>query len=295
MKERKRLKRSFASALVMLLIASFAMVSATFAWYIYNTSIHTTNVHMAAGSSISLQISNSYDGKYGYATVMDAFTGGLNPVSTDRISGGFQRVAGFTDGGGKKSNMLANLFEPSEASDYYKTSLFLKTKANNMPVYLSNIGFEDDDKNNPISTAIRVGIVAHKPGRNQQVTGEYIFEINDQKNTDPSAGYNTFNGVDGHVLDSSRKDGSTVMFTPYNKDNFCLYDSETGEVTFKKNSLPICTVKGDGNGGEGEAVELTIYIWLEGCDRDCTGNLANQTLKNLALSFTGKTDQEKRK
>ena len=89
MKERKRLKRSFASALVTLLIASFAMVSATFAWYIYNTSIHTTNVHMAAGSSISLQISNSYDGKYGYATVMDAFTGGLNPVSTDRISGGF--------------------------------------------------------------------------------------------------------------------------------------------------------------------------------------------------------------
>lgn len=287
MKERKHLKRHLVSALFTLLIALLAMVSGTFAWYIYNTSIHTTNVHMAAGSGIALQISNSYDGKYSYSTVLDAFTGRLNPVSTDKISGGFQKVLGFTNGDETRPRLLANLFGPSETSDYYKTSLFLKTKGDKMTVYLSDIGFEDDDESNPISTAIRVGIVPHAPGKDQPATGEFIFEINDQDNKDSSAGYNTLNGEDGHVLDSSKTDGSTVMFQPYNKDNYCIYNSETGEFSLKENSVPICTVEGDGNGGDGQAVELTIYIWLEGCDRDCAQNLCNQTLKNLALSFTG--------
>lgn len=292
MNGRKHLKRHFVSALFTLLIALLAMVSATFAWYIYNTSIHTTNVHMAAGSGISLQIANTYDGQYSYATVLDAFTGSLNPVSTDKISGGFQKVLGFMNGEEGRSKLLANLFGPSDTSDYYKTSLFLKTKADKMTVYLSDIGYEDDDKKNPISTAIRVGIVPHMPGKDKPTVGEFIFEINDQENKDESAGYNTYNGVEGHVLDSSKTDGSTVMFHPYNKNNFCNYNSETGEVSLKKNSVPICTVEGDGKGGEGEAVELTIYIWLEGCDRDCGQNLVSKTLKNLALSFTGDEESE---
>lgn len=287
MNGKKHLKHNWVVALFSMLIALVAMISATFAWYIYNTSIHTTNVHMAAGSGSSLQISNRYDGPYGYSTVLDAFTGRLNPVSTDKISGGFQKVYGFTNGDENRPRILASLFGPSETSDYYKTSLYLKTKGEEMEVYLSDIGFEDADDKNPISTAIRVGIVPHAPGQNQAAVGEYIFEINEQINDDPSAGYNTLKGEEGHVLDSSKTDGSTVMFHPYNRDNFCVYNKETGAFSLKENSIPLCTVKGDGNGGEGEAVELTIYIWLEGCDRDCGQNLVNQTLTNLALSFTG--------
>lgn len=283
----KHLKRSFVAALFALLIALFAMVAATFAWYIYNTSAHTTNVHMAAGSSVSLQISDSYDGEYSYSTDLKAFTGRLNPVSTDQISGGFQKVYGFTNGDETRPRLLANLFGPGETSDYYKTSLFLKTKGGKMRVYLANIGYEDDDDANPISTAIRVGIVPHAAGKDQAPVDEYIFEINEEKNLDSSAGYNTQKGEDGHVLDSSKTDGSTVPFTPYNKKNFCAYDSKNGTVSLKENSVSICTVEGDGKGGAGETVELTIYIWLEGCDRDCTQNLCDKTLKNLALSFAG--------
>lgn len=292
MKKKKHLKSNVVLALLSLLIALVAMISATFAWYIYNTSAHTTNVHMAAGSGVSLQISNQYEGPYGYSTILDAFTGTLNPVSTDKILGGFQKVYGFTNGDETRPRLLANLFGPSETSDYYMTSLYLKTKGGTMDVYLSDIGYVDGDANNPISTAIRVGIVAHAPGQNQDPVGEYIFEINDQINDDPSAGYNTLNGEEGHVLDSSKTDGSTVMFYPYNEDNFCVYNRETGDVTLKENSVPLCTVEGDGQGGEGEAVELTIYIWLEGCDRDCGQNLCSQTLKNLALSFTGVPESE---
>ena len=50
--EAKRLKRKFTGALLALLITFLAVASATYAWYIYNTSQHTTNVRMAAGAGV---------------------------------------------------------------------------------------------------------------------------------------------------------------------------------------------------------------------------------------------------
>ena len=85
----KDLKRRFVTAVIALSIALLAVMAATFAWYIYNTGAHTTNVHMAAGASASLQISSTYDGDYSSSTVLDAFVGTLNPVSTNKITGGF--------------------------------------------------------------------------------------------------------------------------------------------------------------------------------------------------------------
>lgn len=279
----KILKRNFAFALLALLIALFAMTAATFAWYIYNTSAHTTNVHMAAGASASLQISNRYDGEYGSAAVMDEFKGTLNPVSTDKISNGegFQKVYGFTNGSENQPTLVASLFGDVEASDYYKTSLYIRTNGEKLKVYLSNIGYEDDDSNRPISTAIRIGIVPHTADEEL----EYIFEINDAKN--PEAEYNTQHGEDGHVLDSTKTDGTTVPFLHLlNSDNFCIYNADEGTASLKEKSVALCTVEGK-DGGYGEPVQIDVYIWLEGCDADCTNNLCARTLKNLALSFTG--------
>ncbi len=58
-------------------------------------------------------------------------------------------------------------------------------------------------------------------------------------------------------------------------------------MTLKDSSLKLCTVSGSADGKNGEPVEIGLYIWLEGCDEDCTSNLADQTLKNLAVSFAG--------
>ena len=277
----KILKRNFVFALLALMLALFAMAAATFAWYIYNTSAHTTNVHMAAGASASLQISNRYDGEYGSAAVMDEFKGTLNPVSTDKILNGegFQKVYGFTNGSENQPTLVASLFGAAEASDYYKTSLYIRTNSGKLNVYLSNIGYEDDDSKRPISTAIRIGIVPHTD-KNQ----EYIFEINNAKN--PEAEYNTQHGQDGNVLNSTKKDGTIVPFTPYNSDNFCIYNVGESTASLKENSVALCTVEGK-NGSYGEPVQIDIYIWLEGCDSDCTNNLCARTLKNLALSFAG--------
>lgn len=281
----KKLKRRLIAALLALLLALLAVATATFAWYIYNTRAHTTNVHMAAGASATLQISNSYEGAYSSAAVLEAFVGYLNPVSTNRIQGGFQKVLGFTNGSENQPMLVANLFGESQTSDYYKTSLYIRTNGEKTNVYLSGIGYEDSSSDNPISTAIRVGLVPHKPGKDQPVAAEYIFEINEGKN--PEAEYNTATGQEGYVLDSSKDDGTTIPFTPYTGRNFCSYDQETGAVTLQENSLALFSVEGGDQVAFGQPVQVDIYIWLEGCDEDCTRNLCSMTLRNLALSFAG--------
>ena len=47
---RKKLKNRFTTGTFALLIALLAVVSATYAWYVYNTGRHTTKVRMAAGA-----------------------------------------------------------------------------------------------------------------------------------------------------------------------------------------------------------------------------------------------------
>ena len=272
-----------------MLLTLGAVVVSTYAWYVYNTGRHTTKVRMAAGAGINLQISNAYDGVYGSAAVLDSFSGQLNPVSTNRISGGFQKVLGFTNGTENQSNLVANLFGRGDYSDYYKTSLFLRSNGKSTDIYLSDIGFEDSDENNPISSAIRAGFVIHQAGLDQPTENEYIFEISGKKN--PQAEYNTATGEEGYVLDSTKTDGTTVPFQPYNEEAYCIYDKDTGEVTKKEGSLKLRTVTGTSDGKPGTPVQIDLYIWLEGCDEDCTGNLSSQTLKNLAVSFAGISDQ----
>ena len=285
-------KRRFMISLATLVIALLAVVSATFAWYIYNSSAHTTRVKMAAGTSTKLQIASSYDGTYASSTVMEAFTGKLNPVSTNSILLGFRKVAGFTNGSENRTNLVANLFKPAETADYYMTSLFLRTNGAPVKVYLADIGYEDDSEINPISTAIRLGLVVHQPGKDAAVDKEYIFAINPDHNIQ-KPDYNTYEGRDGYVLDlTSSNTEAVVPFEPYTADHFCSYDKNTGETELKANSLPLFTIEGnsdasDQNSGYGEPVQVDVYIWLEGCDQDCTNALVGATLKVLSLSFAG--------
>ena len=281
----KSLRRRLTISILVVIITLCAVVSATYAWYIYNTSRHTTDVRMAAGAGANLQISNSYSGEYGSAAVLESFKGQLEPVSTNKVTAGFQKATSFIVGQGGPDDLLAAGFDDSEAKDYYHTSMYLRTNGNDTDIYLADIGFEDSDEKVPISSAIRVGLVVHGPGQNMPVSSEYIFAISDKKN--PEARYNTATGKEGYVLDGVKKDGTTVPFSPYTSDAYCIYDKNTGVVTLKKTSEKLCTITGDGSGKPGTPVQIEVYIWLEGCDEDCTVNLCGETLKKLAVSFAG--------
>lgn len=281
----RHLRTRLTSAMFALLIAFVAVAAATYAWYIYNTSRHTTKVKMAAGTGINIQISNTYDGEYGSAAVLNSFTGRLTPVSTDKISGGFQKAEEFVRGTDSQPELVAGIFGQGDETDYYHTKMYIRTNGGPTDVYLSGIGYTDSDSSAPISTAIRVGLVVHEPGERTPAAGEYIFAINDAQN--PEALYNTQKGQAGDVLDSSKADGSTVPFTPLTSAAYCKYNENTGEVTGTDTAQKLFIIQGAGKQKPGTPVEVELYIWLEGCDPDCTANLCEKTLENLAVTFAG--------
>lgn len=299
MTESKKLRRSLITAVLALLAALFSVTGATFAWYVYNTSARTTEVKMAAGSSVSLLISNALDGSYRSYANMAEFQGCLNPVSTDKISGGFQRAEGFDSAPQTNGRLFAALFgKGAENVDYHKTSLFLKTNAPRMEIYLADITPDNVPEASkaippPIATAMRVGLVVKQPDKNGRFP-EYIFEVTAKPS--PYRGIHDnadrFPG-DDHVLDSGKTDGTTVTFHPYNSDAFCNYDPNTGQVTLKPDSLPLFTLTNAATDpeGYGKAVEVEVYLWLEGCDLDCTQDLVGDTLQTLTLSFAGLTTE----
>lgn len=284
MSGKKQLERSFIIAIVAFVLMLITFSATTFAWYVYQMNSHTTSIHMAVGTGISLQISNAYDQNFGTTAVLEEFQGQLTPVSTDRIQNGFQKVVGFTEVDDSHPVPLANLFGSVNQTEFYNTVLYVRSKGERSNVYLSDIGFEDDDAQFPISTGIRIGFLVHEPGRNKPVAQEYIFSLNQEHHA--GAGYNTWQGEDGYVLDSTKTDGSVVRFDRlYSEDNFCIYDNNTGMVTLKDNSVPLFETQGDGNGNYGEATQVDVYIWLEGCDQDCTNAITSKTLNNVALDF----------
>lgn len=283
-KESKTLKNKIFIAFISVLIAFAAVGTATFAWYIYNTRAHTTNLQMAAGTYSSLLISDSRGGPYG-TSASEMLVGDLIPVSTDNILNGFQECADMRPGKEGEAPMIAYLFKPAEAVDYHKRSLYLKSGNEDLDVYI-NIGYDDSKELNPISTAIRVGVVTYQPGSDTDVDKSYIFAINpDQHVTNPI--YNTENGREGCVLDSTKTDGSVVEFTPYTPNSYYKYNEETGEVDYS-GALAICTCPGSSD-GDGTPVKVDVYVWLEGCDSDCFGSVG--VLSNLAFQFAGKARQ----
>ena len=306
MNESKKLRRSLIIAVLALLAALLSVTAATFAWYIYNTAGRTTKVEMAAGSSVSLEISNARDGEYKSSTVMEDFKGLLTPVSTDNISRGFQRAEEFAaiNQGTENERLVATLFGKSTEDadtakiDFHKTSLFLRTSAPTLDIYLSDIradNYSDIDADSteeppPIATAMRLGLVVMRKDENGNYP-EYIFDLTTKASSHRETGNNGDRvPSDDHVLDSTKDDGTTIEFRPYNSSHFCDYDKNTGKVSLKQDSKPLFTLTNQG-GSEGDKygapVEVQVYLWLEGCDLDCTLDVAGTTLENLTLSFAG--------
>lgn len=287
---KSRLRFRLMITAIVLLVTFSSFVAVTFAWYIYQTGARTSSIRMAVGAGSTLEISNQYDGTYGSSALMDEFKGGLHPVSTDRILGGFQKVTAFTDDI-HMDQKKAYLFDISDTTDYYKTTLYLRVFGDKQTIYLSDIGYEDDDAENPLSTAIRIGFVIHKAGKDQPAEKEFIFYINDGDN--PQANYNTFTGEEGYVLDSSKTDGTTIpMEHLYSAKNFCEYDETTGIVTLKEDSLALFEFIEAEDGGYSLPVQVDVYVWMEGCDKDCYNNLIGKMLTKISLSFAGKLEDE---
>ena len=72
---------------------------------------------------------------------------------------------------------------------------------------------------------------------------------------------------EGKTAIAFREDGSAFLSNP--------------EITLT------LTNQGGSGDGYGAPVEVEVYLWLEGCDLDCTREIAGTHLETLSLSFAG--------
>ena len=257
-----------------------AVVVSTYAWYVYNTGRHTTK--STYGSRSRNQSADQPMPTMVFMVLPPYWT--AFPASSIRYrrtgSAEVFRKCSASQTERKTSPIWWRIcLEEATTVITIKTSLFLRSNGKSTDIYLSDIGFEDSDENNPISSAIRAGFVIHQAGLDQPTENEYIFEISDKKES--AGGVQHGDRRRGLRSGQHKTDGTTVPFQPYNEEAYCIYDKDTGEVTKKEGSLKLCTVTGTSDGKPGTPVQIDLYIWLEGCDEDCTGNLSSQTLKIL--------------
>lgn len=269
---KEKLKNKIRIGIFTIAVMFISITGTSFAWYIYNLEMKATNVKMSAGSGTSILISNYEDKNFSSAIAMKDFNSSLTPVSTDNILNGFQKVEGFK----KENNQLwANMFSDAEDNEFCVRTLYLKTNSDKTDVYLSDLLAANKDDDNPLSTALRVGFVFYDGDKMEQ----YIFEPDQDHN--PQAKFNTFNASIGQVLDSSKKDGSTVDLKTFSSKNYASYDISTGEVTIEAESKKLITLENS------KTVRVDIYFWLEGCDEDCYNNLVGKSLETLSMRFVG--------
>ena len=285
MNSSRQLKRRLALAALAVAAVLLSITTATFAWYIFNTSARTTEVKMSAGSGVSLQIASQkdYDEKgeaaFGSATQMEPMENGLIAVSTDKIANGFQAVVGFRgERQGDAYRSIARYFrDASDRKEYYKTTLLLRTTAQSLDVYLADIG-STDREGQYLSTAMRLGLVVQGQ--------EFIFELNKEHNPNRIGDNGSEQATGYYVLDSTKTDGTVVPFTPLDDSALCSYDPATGAAARKDTSVKLCTLTGPG-GQYSDPVPVDVYLWLEGCDEDCTVDLSGQTMELVSLIFAG--------
>ena len=77
-----------------------------------------------------------------------------------------------------------------------------------------------------------------------------------------------------------------MPFAPLNSTDYCEYNEEEGVVTKPGTKLATLPAVLDG-ANHSTPVQVDVYVWLEGCDEDCTNNLCGTSLASLALHFAG--------
>ena len=263
-------KRSLVAALAMLMVSAIVLTSSTYAWFATGTT--------AKVSGISAQVSNtdgnitiSADGT-NYSTTLEyaAFNGqagnitpaDFSPVSFDPINQAF--IAGSIAQGedaGDTATFGKLVFNPATAtgeSKYIQLKVYVKA-----------------------SVDCTVNVAADMAGSTYQFIYGAIYDDSDRANYKV---YNTASRTYVPVLQATKgidvdtdgimesTDTLTDGATPYNALASEAVTSTTSDVV----SISLTA---------GQAKTITLYVWAEGNDSLCVGNIAAQSCA-VALNFT---------
>lgn len=268
----KALKTQLLAAIAMVLVASIALGSSTYAWFASNNKVEAKSMSFNATTSKNLAISNSANGAFdttAAAVYTEAMT--LRPASTEKLSGtpaffknSDGKVTSITDGALVNGAVIESaMITPitagvtnTEIKDVLKYTFYVKslnagdTFAN---LKIDSITLTGAGASKDISKALRVGVVC---GDNSFIYAPVNGYTENYKAVVKAGTFGTTDGVlstNNVVLKAAPTTGGTDVLAT-SVDN--------------------------------TAKTIDIYVWYEGQDGSCTSANAIYTDSiNMTMSF----------
>lgn len=348
----KTLKGQLFGALSMMLVASIALGTSTYAWFVSNSTVEVSNMKLTVDSSAYLQIAVKQKGAATYTEYKnllsqedivrpvadtvpgggwtDMFTNVLTPASvTDEnvatgtfyqtlggmVGGELSTYGAITDLGEGSVKKIPLSFKSSTATDVYLGGLLADGSAG-ITSLASLVSATAEDTSSgvdaaAVAKALRIAIVPHD-GTDGAVGTPVIFQFSEDatvggyntyydKVTPGTAPFDTIANIKAYNSDANGTYAAVAdVFGATPADTAYMIQTVGKQTAEKTNTAYLATVTPGTAGAAPEvvvtgktklfslaadvAVDVDVYIWLEGIDKQCTVELGSKSF-NLRLPF----------
>ena len=291
----KKLRNQLFAAIAMVLVASIALGSSTYAWFVNNTKVTADNVTVTAKAANTLLISHATDNAWGTTAKFKAETAtAFVPVSTIDATSFFKDSTWGTETGDanpQKGEYTAQGFVAADSANDYFVDSFQVKSSQDCGLYLDSETQFTTTGNANVLKSMRLALV---------VDGGNTFFY--QVDADPISGSgNSYNttlvsmAADGVKKAISAADAADVIGADNlnSGDVIALSDGtvaapvDNTTLVDKDDNKKLCDLTAN------TAKTINVYIWMEGCDYDCNTvvvkQITEQAVKCVLGFVAGKT------
>lgn len=288
----KSLKKQLMAAIAMVCVAAIALGTSTYAWFVNNTRVTAGEFSATATTSNALEISD--DGNT-WLTSID-LTKDMNtwaPVSTTDMAL-FAKDATWGKSNHDKGNVVTAWEDATANTHYYTKTFYLKANQDcRVQLDANTLLRETTTTKNGILNAMRIGFVSGGEKVVYQVADTNVDKAASRRDTTEDT--NEVDGISKAIKVTAGAPGNTyaVAATDFTRTATITTNGSTGVTTVSGAIIsPSNDTSSLGTANDSYVVDLTantakevtVYIWLEGCDYDCVSSIAEGSI-STTLEF----------
>lgn len=291
----KAIKRQLIAALAMVLVAALALGSSTYAWFVTNTKVKASAANITATAASSLLISaadaNEWATTYEFTDINTTFA----PVSTIGTSNGdaftFFKQKDWAKDSGQSNAITVNKVAALETAEktgganpfYYEKSFDIKA-AQACKLYLDT-DTKFTNTAGSMNKTLRLALVVKKSDGTHVKT--VIYQVDKDDNTTAANRFNTTlssegcNGIakavsavgaEGAITSAALAVTVPTEYDIVGQGLLATADPKNGLNPTTLDHADVLYTFAQPN----EVCKVTAYIWMEGCDFDCTNNTVSE-------------------
>lgn len=293
----KTFRRAAMSSICMLIVAVMSLTGATYAWFTIGDTATVDGMKMEiVAATGGVEVSGDNGDTWGNVVTLtgaDIAKTGINPVSTVDAKQ-FVKLAAFNSSNTEQINVDTDHTVTVEGSDdkapenvIIKNLKLRNTGAAGMTIDLRNTFIQDYDAD-AAGTAKKATSIG-KAGRIAIIYGETTYIMDPYFTAavgDTAAKYEYTEAVEAYrgIVFAAQEDADDVFFTYRQSNNYNVDTNKTAFVELIDPQDATITLPGLDAEGNPQPVDITVVVWLEGQDTDCSNPNAGGAF-NVHLQF----------